>query len=69
MPKKSLTHEEKIAKKLSDIVNDLTLDLDMVGHYLAYGRNVTYNRLKTVIEAAEEKREERTYGYSQDTLF
>ena len=68
MARKTLTHEEKAVKKLETIVNDLTLDLDMVGHYLAYSRNVTYNRIKTVVEAAEYQKE-NIYGYSQDTLF
>lgn len=66
--KHGMTVEEKAAKKIANIVNDLTIDLDMVGHYLAYDRNVTYNRIMVVAEAATETKE-RMYGYEQDPLF
>jgi hypothetical protein len=50
--------EEKVAKQIASIVNDVTLDLDEVGVYLA--RNspaVSVRRLKLMIETATEERE------------
>lgn len=69
MAKHGLTVEEKVANKIANIVNDLTIDLEMVGHYLAYHRNVTYNRIMVVAEAATEAKENMNYGYGQDPLF
>ena len=50
--------EEKVAVKLSDIVNDYTLDIDEVG--LSFARvapEVSYNRIKNIVEVAELERE------------
>lgn len=48
------SHEEKVALKLSDIVNDYNLNLDEVGRYLArVAPMVSYNRIKEIIEVAE----------------
>lgn len=60
--RKGMSREEKAVKKIAEIVNDLELDLDMTGQYLAYERNVTYNRIKEVVEAAEYQKENQ-YGY------
>lgn len=67
--KHGMTVEEKAANKIANIINDLTIDLDMLGHYIAYHRNVTYNRIMAVVEAAAETKENMNYGYGQDTLF
>lgn len=66
--KHGMTVEEKAAKKIAAIVNDLTIDLDMVGEYLAKDRNVTYNRIVAVVEAAEYTKEKMDYGYNNYTL-
>jgi hypothetical protein len=39
------TPELKVANKMSEMVNDLTLDLDQVGVYLATNNSITYRRL------------------------
>jgi hypothetical protein len=58
------TPELKVAEKISALVNDLTLDLDQVGVYLASNNSITYRRLIEVTEAAKWDREER---YHEDT--
>jgi len=58
MRKKIITKEEKLAKIILDKVADLTLDLEMVGYYIAYNvRGVLYNRFTIISETAEEERE------------
>jgi hypothetical protein len=53
-----LIKEEKVAAKLIDLVNDITLDLDEVGVYLSrQGRTVSINRLVLIIDAALEERD------------
>lgn len=48
-----MTKEEKIAKTMIDLVNDYTIDLDMVGIYLAQQTSpLLYNRIDTVIDSA-----------------
>ena len=56
--KHKLTEEEKVVKAIAKLINNLELDLEMVGKYLAIivGR-VTYNRLMVILESAEEERE------------
>jgi hypothetical protein len=55
-----MTNEEKVAKKLSDIVSDLRIDLDLVGVYLARAfPNSTLRRLNIVAEAGLEDKEKR----------
>jgi hypothetical protein len=53
-----ITEEEKIAKKLSDLLSNVTIDLDLVGRYLARSLpNVSYRRLDIVISSAEYEKE------------
>lgn len=52
------TKELKVAEKMSEMVNDLTLDLDQVGVFLASNNNVTYRRLLEVMDSAEFVRNE-----------
>jgi hypothetical protein len=67
---KRLTNEQKAAKKLADIVNDLTLDLDLVGIYLAqYEATVLHNRLIVVIESADNQKEIMNVRNNLDPLF
>lgn len=56
--------EEKNAEKMVELVNDLTLDLHMMGVYLAdMTSSVLYNRLWEVFESARKQKE---YRYSQE---
>ena len=67
---KRLTQEEKAAKKLTEIVNDLTLDLDLVGVYLArYEATVLHNRLNVVVESAEYEKEMMNVRSTLNPLF
>jgi hypothetical protein len=50
--------EEKVAVKLSDIVNDYTLDIEEVGRTFArVAPIVSYNRIVDIVETAELERE------------
>ncbi len=54
MARKVLTEEEKVAKKIIETVNDLTIDLEEVGAIIGSTyRNVSINRLVVVAESAE----------------
>ncbi len=44
---------------MGEMVNDLTLDLDQVGVYIASDNSITYRRLMEVAEAAKFEKEER----------
>lgn len=51
------TDNEKKAEQLSTIVSDLRTDLDLVGeHFGTISSWVQVNRLKTIVEAAEEEK-------------
>lgn len=64
------TEEEKVARYLAKIVNDLELDLDQVGMYLARNaRNVSFRRLKEIVEAAEFEKAEALLVNDPNTLF
>lgn len=55
---KKVTEEEKVAQKISAIVSDLRVDLEMVGMYLAQIQpSVGYNRLQVVAESAKYHKE------------
>lgn len=70
MRKKLVTKEEKVAIQLSNMLADLRLDLDMVGHYLAQSApNVIYNRLITIADSAEESKTAQYNHYNQYRLF
>ena len=48
------TKEEKIAKKLANIVTDFTLDVEAVGKYIAIAvPHILYARLIEVLESAK----------------
>lgn len=57
------TKEGRTAEKIAELVNDLTLNLDMVGIYLAdLTSSILYNRLYQVFDSARKQKE---YKYSQ----
>jgi hypothetical protein len=63
------TEEEKIAKQLANIVNDLTVDLDQVGVYLARNsRNISITRLNEVIESANYEKEQSNVRINGNTI-
>jgi hypothetical protein len=65
-----ITKEEKIARKLSDIVNDYTLNLDEVGKYFyRVAPRVSYNRVAEIIEVAEMERENADVRNHHNPLF
>lgn len=58
-----ITKEGRTAEKMAELVNDLTLNLDMVGIYLAdLTSSILYNRLFQVFDSARTQKE---YKYSQ----
>jgi hypothetical protein len=64
------SREEKIAKRLSELVNDYNLDLNEVGKYFARVSGlVSYNRIREIVLVAEEERELMEARRSRDYLF
>jgi hypothetical protein len=59
----AMSEAEKVAVKIGNLVNDLTLDLDQVGNYIARDNAITYRRVIEVAEAAKYEREGEHYGY------
>lgn len=63
------TREEKAARKLSETVGDITLDLDMVSFYLGrYEPLIIQDRLSKVIYRAETERQLQDEQYRFDTI-
>lgn len=57
-----MSKESKTAEKMIQLVNDLDLDLEMVGIYVAdNSSSILYNRLFQVFESARHQKE---YRYS-----
>jgi hypothetical protein len=50
--------EEKLAEKISKLINDLTLDIEQLGIYFARTNNITYRRLQEIAESAKYEKEE-----------
>jgi hypothetical protein len=64
------TKESKVAQTLCDLLNDITLDLDQVGIYLAQSNLVTYNRAMVILEMAQYEREDKQKEVNvEDYLF
>lgn len=68
MRRKIITKEEKVAKTILEKLTDLTLDLEMVGLYLAWNvSGVLYNRFVVVAETTfdeKEKQNDRNHKHS-----
>jgi len=59
------TKEGKVAQQFAQLVNDLTLDLELVGIYLAdLTSAVLYNRLHEVFDSARHHKED---SYTRDS--
>jgi hypothetical protein len=68
MGTKRKSENERVADKMTMLVNDVTLDLDQVGAYIARtSSNVTYRRLLEIADAARFEKEEKDNG--TDYLF
>lgn len=50
--------EEKIAERIEKLINDLTVDIEQLGIYLARTNNITYRRLQEIAESAKYEKEE-----------
>jgi hypothetical protein len=60
MRRKIITKEEKVAKQIVEKLTDLTLDLEMVGNYLAQNvSGVLYNRFLIIAETTIEQKENK----------
>jgi hypothetical protein len=56
--KNGISQSERTAIKIANLINDLTLDLDQVGYYLArFLPNTTYRRIIEIAEAAKHEKE------------
>lgn len=65
-----MSNELRIANKLSDLVSDLRLNLDLVGIYFSeVSNNTTFRRLSEVIESAQHEKEKQNVGNPEYTLF
>ena len=63
--RKRATKEEKVARSMIELVNDLTLDLDSVGRYVGeQAPTVLYNRLDVIIDSARYTKEEQIERYN-----
>jgi hypothetical protein len=57
---RKITTEEKFIAKLTDMLSDLRLDLDMVGMYFGrYASRLVFQRLETIYESAKHYRENK----------
>jgi protein associated with RNAse G/E len=65
-----ITKEEKVALKLSEIVNDYTLDLEEIGRYFyKVAPKVSYNRIIEIVDVAEFEKENANVRHSHHPLF
>jgi hypothetical protein len=65
-----ISKEEKVALKLSDIVNDYTLDLEEIGRYFyKVAPKVSYNRIIEIVDVAEMERENQDVRQHHYPLF
>ncbi len=69
------SQEERVAKRIGDLLTDFSLDLEQVGKYIAVSvPYVVYARAIEVLEAAQYNKEvaeyrEMTRSYGSDRLF
>ena len=58
--RKLKSREEKVAEKIAQLLDSLTLDLDQVGKYIArFLQTTIYNRLMIIAEAAEWEKKDK----------
>jgi hypothetical protein len=62
--RKVITDEEKVAKRLSDMISDLRLDLEMISLYIhQMSPNVTINRILLMAEILKDEKESKHNDY------
>jgi hypothetical protein len=67
---RAMSDEEKVAVKLANLVSDIRLDLDQVGIYVGRQTPATpFNRLKEIIESAEQEVTNEYIRKRNDRLF
>jgi len=60
MRRQIITKEEKVAKTILEKLSDLTLDLEMLGFYIALNvSGVLYNRFQIVAETTFDEKEKQ----------
>jgi hypothetical protein len=61
---KRMTDEEKVAKRMSDLISDLRLDLEMISFYISQiSPNVTINRILLMADFIQDEKENRHNDY------
>ena len=59
---RKMSNEEAVAKRIADLTDKITLDLDEVGKHIARMQPATYyNRLMVIAESAEWEKEQIPY--------
>lgn len=70
MRKHQMTDEAKVAVKIANLIDSVTLDLDRIGIELARLRPTThYNRLILIAESAVAEQESQSVKRSHNPLF
>jgi hypothetical protein len=65
-----MSKEERVAKKISDAVSDITLDIRLVGFYLGHFADyAVYDRLILIAHDAQIERELQDDRFGIDPLF
>lgn len=63
----AISDEEKVAKRLGDMISDLRLDLDTVAFYIKQiSPNVTINRILLMADLLQEHNNEEKPNYDYD---
>ena len=63
----AISDEEKVAKRLGDMISDLRLDLDYVAFYIKQiSPNVTINRILLMADLLKEYNNEEKPNYDYD---
>lgn len=62
--RKRITDEEKVAKRLADMISDLRLDLEMISLYITQiSPNVTINRILLMADFIKDEKESKHNDY------
>jgi hypothetical protein len=62
--RKRITDEERVAKRMSDLISDLRLDLEMISLYITQmSPNVTINRILLMADFIQDEKENKHNDY------
>jgi len=62
--RKRMTDEERVAKRMSDLISDLRLDLEMISLYITQlSPNVTINRILLMADFIKDEKENKHNDY------